>query len=114
MPRYSKGLEEIARIRAQKREAKAKRLARHRPKWKDERYMNQKEREAYIDLYLELELDEDGNPIRPTLEQVKIVKDMWKEKLKYTEVTADKEAELDMDGFIAHAKDTTESEELET
>ena len=69
-----------------KRLAKAKRLAKGKPKWKDEKVATIEEREAYIDRFLELEDDEDGNPLRPTLDQVKINKDLMMLKLKYQRV----------------------------
>ena len=62
--------------------AKARRLAKLKPKWRDEELMKITEYEAYIERYLELDDDDEGNPIRPHLDQAKIAKDIMALKMK--------------------------------
>ncbi len=81
----ARGSAENFKVDKQKRKTeKAKRLAAGQPKHKDEKYMDKEELEAYIDLYLQLA---DGDI--PDNDQVKIAKDMWKEKLKQGVNTSD-------------------------
>ena len=61
---------------------KARRLAKARPKWEDEKNMKIDEYEAYILRYMELDEDDEGNPIRPSLDQAKIAKDIMALKMK--------------------------------
>jgi len=107
MARYSKGLEAFAILRRKKQSEKALRLAKGKPKWKDEKYMKREELEAYIDRYLEDDVD-----VIPSEAQVKVAKSMYDTKMKYEEVSADVNAELDMEAFMIHAKESVESESV--
>ena len=81
----------------QKAMLKARRLAKNKPKWKDEHYMNKEQYEAYIDKYLALEEDQE----RPFLDQAKIAKDMYKEKVRQDESSSD---EATIEAIIQEAK----------
>jgi hypothetical protein len=115
MPKYSKGLEAIAEHRRKKQYEKALRLAHNKPKWKDEKYMDQKRRQEYVEWYLTKgHPDGEFSEMNIDIEDAKLMQKVWCDHAKLGNTTQDNEKELDMESFLKDGKNISKSEEPTT
>ena len=91
MPNPNPTLRGIRKHRKKIIDAKAKRLANNKPKWKDEKYMNLKQLDEYLDSYLELE----DEMLRPTNKQAHVALVLYCNKSKTDNSTNTLEKEDD-------------------